>query len=288
MQKSIESWTKGWILPFPKKGDLSLTTNYRGISLTAIAAKIFNLMLLNRIHPHVDPLLRKNQNGFRTNRSTSGHILIVGRILERVKSKNLPLTILYIDFSKAFYSINCKEMNHILIKYGIPEEISNAIMMLYKNTQYMVRSPYGVTSFFKITTGVLQGDTLAQFLLIVCLNYVLKNSLYINSNLGFTLSQRRSRCNPELCITDIDYVDDIAITTDSVNAEMILLHKIEEKASYIGLKINTDKTEFTLNQNQHGIQCITLKSREGHNIKRVEDFKYLGSYIGSTKRDVNI
>ena len=60
MQKQIESWTNGCILPFPKKGDLTLTTNYRGITLTAIAAKIFNLMLLNRIRPHVDPLLRKN------------------------------------------------------------------------------------------------------------------------------------------------------------------------------------------------------------------------------------
>ena len=70
---------------------------------------------------------------------------------------------------------------------------------------------------------------------------------------------------------------------------MTLFHKIEDKSSYIGLKINTDKAEYiTLNQNQHEIQCITLKIREGHNIKREEDFKYLGSYIGYTERDVNI
>ena len=153
-------------------------------------------------------------------------------------------------------------MNHILIKYGIPEEITNAIMMLYKNTQPMVRSPDGDTSFFKITTGALQGDTLAPFLFTVCLDYVLKNSLDINSNIGFTLSQSRSRRSPEICLTIIDYADDIVVTTDSVNAAMTLLHKIEEKSSYIGLKINTDKTEYiTLNQNQHRIQCITFKNR---------------------------
>ena len=105
-----------------------------GITLTAIAANIFNLILLNRIRPNVNPLLRKNQNGFRTNRSTSGHILTVRRILEGVKPKNLSLTILFIDFSKAFDTVNRKEMNYILIKYGIPEEITNKIMMLYKNT----------------------------------------------------------------------------------------------------------------------------------------------------------
>ena len=47
------------LLPIPKKGKLAITKNYRGIILTAIAAKIYNLMLLNRIRPKIDPLLRK-------------------------------------------------------------------------------------------------------------------------------------------------------------------------------------------------------------------------------------
>ena len=53
-QKAIEKWTKGCILPFPKKGDLGIAKNYRGITLTAIAAKIYNTLLLNRIRPEVE------------------------------------------------------------------------------------------------------------------------------------------------------------------------------------------------------------------------------------------
>ena len=49
----------------------------------------------------------------------------------------------------------------------------------------MVRSPDGDTNFFDITAGVLQADTLALFLFIICLDYVLIKSL--NINLGFTL-----------------------------------------------------------------------------------------------------
>ena len=56
---------KGCILPFPKKGDLGLAKNYRGITLTSIAAKIYNALLRNRIEPKIDNILRKNQNGFR-------------------------------------------------------------------------------------------------------------------------------------------------------------------------------------------------------------------------------
>ena len=42
------------LTPIPKKGDLKKTDNYRGISLTQIAAKIYNRCLLNRIRPVID------------------------------------------------------------------------------------------------------------------------------------------------------------------------------------------------------------------------------------------
>ena len=45
-----------------KKGNLVNTENYRGITFTPIAAKIYNLLILNRIRPNIDPILRKNQN----------------------------------------------------------------------------------------------------------------------------------------------------------------------------------------------------------------------------------
>ena len=64
-------------------------------------------------------------------------------------------------------------------------------MMLYTNTRSMVRSPDGDTPYFKITTGVLQGDTLAPFLFIICLDYILKASLDNNRDLGFTLTERK-------------------------------------------------------------------------------------------------
>ena len=40
-QNPIDRWTKGCILPFPKKGDLGLTKNYRGITFISIVAKIY-------------------------------------------------------------------------------------------------------------------------------------------------------------------------------------------------------------------------------------------------------
>ena len=79
-------WSTSHIQPIPKTGDLSEVGNYRGIALSPIAAKITNKMLLNCIHPILDPLLRSNQNGFRPGRSTTSHILALRRIIEGVKS----------------------------------------------------------------------------------------------------------------------------------------------------------------------------------------------------------
>ena len=94
----IQSWTEGCILPFPKKRDLGKTSNYRGVTLTFIGAKIYNALLLNRIQPEVEKILRRNQNGFRKGSSTIGQILTARRILEGVKTTQTPATLLFVDF----------------------------------------------------------------------------------------------------------------------------------------------------------------------------------------------
>ena len=126
---------KGCTRPFPKKGDLVLAKNYRGITLTSIPAKIYNALQRNRIDPNIGNILKKNQNGFRRNRSTTSQILTINRILEGVRTKNLQATILFVDFTKAFDSIHRGKMGQILLAYCQPEETVTAIMMLYRNTK---------------------------------------------------------------------------------------------------------------------------------------------------------
>ena len=48
---------KGFILPFLKKGDLGLAKNYRGITITSIAAKIYNDLLRNSIEPKINNIV---------------------------------------------------------------------------------------------------------------------------------------------------------------------------------------------------------------------------------------
>ena len=188
---------KGCILPFPKKGDIGLAKCYRGITLTSIAAKIYNALLRNRTEPKINNILRKNQNGIRRNRSPTSQILTIRRILEGVRAKNSQATLLFVDFTQAFNSIHWGKMEQILQAYGLPKETVVAITILYRNTKVKVRSPDGDTEYFDIVAGLLQGDTLAPYLFIICLDYVLRTSTDKIRENGFQLTKKRSRRYPE-------------------------------------------------------------------------------------------
>ena len=266
---------KGCILPFPKKGDLGLAKNYRGITLTSIAAKIYNALLRNCIEPKIDNILRKNQNGFRRNRSTTSQILTIHRILEGVRAKNLQVTLIFVDFTKAFDSIHRGKMEQILLAYGIPKETVAAITILYKNTKVNVRSPDGDTEYFDIVAGVLQGDTLAPYLFIICLDYVLRTLIDKIRENGFELMKKRSRRYPAKTITD---TDDIVILANTPNQAETLLHSLERAAAGIGLYVNAHKTEYMC-YNQMG----DISTLEGTPLKLVDKFTYLGSSVESTE-----
>ena len=280
-QNTIERWMMGCILPFPKKGDHGLAKNYRGITLTSIAAKICNALLRNRIEPKIDNIFRKKQNGFRRNRSTTSQILTIRRILDGVRVKNFQATLLFVDFTKAFHSIHRGKMEQTLLAYGLLKETVAAIMILYRNTKVKVRSPDGDTEYLDIVAGMLQGDTLAPYLFIISLDYVLRTSIDKIRENGFELTKKRSKRYPAKTITEADYAVDLALLANTPNQAETLLHSLERAAAGIGLHVNAHKTEYMC-YNQTG-NITTLAS-----LKLVDKFTYLGSSVSSTENDIDI
>ena len=88
-------------------------------------------------------------------------------------------------------------------------------MRLYKNIKAMVQFPDGNTDFFYIVNGVLQGDILALYLIIMCLNDVLQTSINLMKENGFTLKKARNRQYPAETMTDTDYADDLVFLTNT-------------------------------------------------------------------------
>ena len=196
--------------------------------------------------------------------------------------KNIQATILFVDFTKAFDSIHRGKMEQILLAYGLPEETVAAIMILYKNTKVKVRSPDGNTDYFDIVAGVLQGDTLAPYFFIICLDCVLRTSTDKIKENGFKLTKERSRRYPAKIVTNVDYADDIVLLANAPAQAETLLHSLERAVAGIGLHVKAHKTEYMC-PNQTG----DIPILNGSALKLVDKFTYPGSSVSSTEADID-
>ena len=156
-------------------------------------------------------------------------------------------------------------------------------MMLYRNTNVKDCSPDGDTDYFDIVAGVLQGDTLAPYLFIICLDYVGRTSIDKIKENGFKLTKERSRKYPAKTITNTDYADDITLLANATAQAKTLLHSLERAAAGIGLHVNANKTEY---MSFHQTGDISIQN--GNALKLVDKFTYLGSSVSSTETDIDM
>ena len=80
--------------------------------------------------------------------------------------------------------------------------------------------------------GVQQGDTLAPFLFTIVLDYALRQATSgLESELGFTITPRKSRRTPTVTLTDLDFADDIiCLLSDKIEQAPELLTRVESAA----------------------------------------------------------
>ena len=118
-------------------------------------------------------------------------------------------------------------MEQILLTYSLPKETVTAIMILYRNTKVKVCSSDGDTDYFDIVAGVLQGDTLAPYLFIICLDYMFRTSIDKIKENSFELTKKNSRRYLAKTITDDNYADDIAILANAPAQAETLLYSLK-------------------------------------------------------------
>ena len=138
------------------------------------------------------------------------------------------------------------------------------------------------SAFYICIAGVLQGDTLAPYLFIICQDYMLKTLIDKIRENSFELTKKRSRRYLAKTITDADYANDIAMLANTPNQAETLLHSLERAAAGIGLHVNAYKTEYMC-YNQTG----DISTLDGTPLKLVDKFTYLGSSVTSTKKDMD-
>jgi sorting nexin-29 len=79
-----DQWKESIIIPVRKKGDETVSNNYRGISLLSILYNILSNVLFSRLSSYIDEIIGDHQCGFQHNRSTTDQIFCIRQILEKI------------------------------------------------------------------------------------------------------------------------------------------------------------------------------------------------------------
>ena len=270
-------WKEGYLIKIPKKGDLSSCSNYRGITLLSIPSKVFNRVLLNRIKNAVDPMIRDQQAGFRTNRSCTDQIATLRIILEQSLEWNSPLYVNFVDYEKAFDSLDRQTLWRLLRHYGVPQKIVDIIRNSYEGMTCRVVHGQQITDAFQVKTGVRQGCLLSPFLFLLAIDWVMKTSTHQRRNgIQWTLWDQ---------LDDLDFADDLALLSHTQQQMQEKTSDVATTSACIGLSIHKGKSKV-LKVNATSTTPIMLDEEA---LEEVESFVYLGSTVdiqGGTDADV--
>ena len=107
-----QEWLKGIIVPIPKKDDLTDANNYRGITIMSVFAKLFSIILNNRLVKFTENSSQFNdfQYGFREKRSTTDCIFILHNMIKCTLDKKKKLYCTFVDFKAAFDLVTREEL----------------------------------------------------------------------------------------------------------------------------------------------------------------------------------
>ena len=269
---SPTDWDLSNIKPIPKKDkDTRDPLQNRCITIMCCIAKVYSKIINTRIQKYLEDnnLLVDEQNGFRASRSCIDHLFVLCTILRNRKLSGQDTFLCFIDFKKAFDSVDRTLLLYKLSQIGITGNIYRAVAAMYSNPQSRVVLNDYETDYFDCPIGVKQGDCLSPTLFAIFINDLAQEIK--NSNVGLVLDVTR--------VGILLYADDIVLMTESEEDLQFLLHLTECWCKKWRLEINLSKTNI-----MHVRQVRKQQSRfmflfDRKPVQYCESYKYLGATI---------
>ena len=201
-----DSWHEAKIAILFKKGDPKDIKNYRPTSLLSHNYKIFTRLLQTRIERTLDENQPREQAGFRKGYSTTGHLQALNQIIEKSNEHNLPLCIGFIDYEKAFDTVEHFTIFEALRKININETYINILQNIYTQATAMVHLDKLVSTEFPVHRGARQGDPLSPKLFTAVMEEVFKKA---DISGGVNVDREN--------LTNLRFADDVALFDETTN-----------------------------------------------------------------------
>ena len=285
-----QDWKDAQLITIFKKGDRKLCGNYRGISLLSIPGKVFARVLLNRLTSYAENFLPETQCGFRSGRGTADMIFALKQIQEKCIEQNMPLYMVFIDFTKAFDTVDRATLWKILQKLGFPSHFINLISALHTGMKALIKLKEELSESFQVNNGVKQGCVLAPTLFSIFLSAVLRHAfescdkgVWIQSRPEadlFNVSQYKSATRTQkVLVRELMFADDTALVAHSHDDAQELVDRFAKASKAFGLKINIKKTETLYQPAPRAHDSGDSICIDNEDLANVNKFKYLGSTV---------
>ena len=263
------AWTNNFLKAIYKTGPTDDPGNYRGLAIGSAMAKLYSTILLRRLEDYIldKGILTKNQIGFVRGFRTADHIFVLKTLITKYTQNNGRLYAAFIDFKKAYDTVNRETLLENLKVYGINGRMWENISAIYKTVQYSIKIGNRAMDPISSNLGLKQGCPLSPILF----------NLYINNIADYLTSK------PEDSVTLQDnnishflYADDLVIVSSCKEGLQNQLDSLSQFADSKDLTVNTKKSQVMI-FNKSGKKLKKEKfTIKGTQLEVVSKYTYLG------------
>ncbi|KAK3524733.1 hypothetical protein QTP86_001887, partial [Hemibagrus guttatus] len=201
----------------------------------------------------------EQQYGFMPRKSTTDAIFALRILMEKYRDGQRELHCVFVDLEKAYDRVPREELWYCMRKSGVAGKYVRVVQDMYERSRTVVRCAVGQTEEFNVEVGLHQGSALSPFLFAIVMDQ---------------LSEEVRQESPWTMM----FADDIVICSESREQVEENLERWRFALERRGMKVSRSKTEYMCVNEREGSGTVRL---QGEEVKKVEEFKYLGSTVQS-------
>eukprot|EP00745_Piridium_sociabile_P043608 TRINITY_DN8944_c0_g1_i10.p1 TRINITY_DN8944_c0_g1~~TRINITY_DN8944_c0_g1_i10.p1 ORF type:complete len:1137 (-),score=123.12 TRINITY_DN8944_c0_g1_i10:208-3198(-) len=266
-------WSEAIIVPLHKKGDTNIPDNYRGISLLSVLSKVFTHIMNDRLTLWAEQngIICEAQAGFRKGRSTVDHIFTLNAVIEKHLLKNKKLYVAFIDFKKAYDTVNRNVLWTVLLRAGVQGRMLKMIQAMYSTVRASVlcHSNTGFSRFFECLQGLKQGCIVSPILFSLLINE-LANEIILSGKHGVTLSAN------EIELFLLLFADDLTLLSSTTVGLQHQLNILQGETERLHLTVNFDKSKIIVFRKGGFLRMTEKWFLDSRQMEVVNSYKYLG------------
>ena len=208
------------VMTIYKKGDILNCDDHRPITLLNQVYKILAQIIYRRIAATLRESLPSTQAAYQPGRSAVEQIQSLQQIIEKSKEFNIEGFICFVDYRKAFDSIDQSKLWKLLQDCtNLSPAYINFLIKVYEGSSATIRTSVGNTRLINILKGVKQGNVLSAILFCLVISVITYKAFH-NKNYGLSIGGTKW--------PDLSYADDLAVVAED-KAQLIEMMEILQK-----------------------------------------------------------